>query len=43
MVTVVRMIRVVRVIRVVEVVKVVSPDDMHSEDIWSTWSKPSDY
>ena len=24
----------------VKVVKVVSPDDMHSENIWSTWSKP---
>ena len=42
----VRLISVVRVvngIQVVQVVKVACFDDVHSESIWFTWSKPSDY
>ena len=39
----VQVVRVVRVIQVVQLVKGVSIDDMHSENIWYTWSKPSDY
>ena len=43
MVQVVQVVREVRVIQVVQLVKGVSLDDMHSENIWCTWSKPSDY
>ena len=43
LVQVVQVVRVVRVIQVVQLVKGVSIDDMHSENIWYTWSKPSDY
>ena len=42
----VRLISVVRVvngIQVVQVVKVACFDDMYSESIWFTWSKPLDY
>ena len=31
----------VRAVRVVRVVRVISLDDMHSENIWFTGSKPS--
>ena len=37
------MVKVVKVVQVVQVVKVFSLDDMHSENIRVTWSKPSDY
>ena len=40
---VVQVVQVVQVVNVVHVVKVVSLDDMYSESIWFTWSKPSDY
>ena len=42
-VKVVQVVLVVKVVKVVQVVKVVSLDYMHSENIWFTWSKPSDY
>ena len=41
MVQVVQVVRVFRVIQVVQLVKWVSLDDMHSENVWFTWSKPS--
>ena len=34
---------VVRVVRVVRVVSMISLDDMHSENIWFKWPKPSKY
>ena len=34
---------VVQEVQVVQVVKIISPDDMHSENIWFLWSKPSNY
>ena len=37
----VQVVRVVRVVRVFEVVQLVSLDDIHSENIWFTWSKLS--
>ena len=40
---VVKMVQVVKVVQVIKVVKVVRLDDMHSENIWLTLSKPSDY
>ena len=30
-------------IQVIQVVKIISPDNMHSENIWFLWSKPSNY
>ena len=35
------MIQVIQVVQVVQVIQVVSLDDMHSENIWSSGSKPS--
>ena len=32
-----------QVVHVVKVVKVVSLDDIHSKNIWFTWSRPSGY
>ena len=46
MVRVVQLVQVVQVgqvVLVVKVVKVVSLDDMHLENIWFAWSKPSEY
>ena len=28
-------------VQVVRVVRIISPDDMHSENIWILWSEPS--
>ena len=33
----------IHVVQVVQVVKIISPDDMHSENIWFLWSHPSNY
>ena len=41
-VKVVHVVHVVQVVQVVKVVKVVN-DDMHLENIWFAWSKPSEY
>ena len=37
------MIQVVQVVQVVEVVAMISLDDMHSENIWFSWSNSSNY
>ena len=42
-VKIVQVVQVVQVFQVVQVLTVVSLDDIHSENIWFTWSKPSDY
>ena len=42
-VTIIRYVQMLQVVQVLQVVKVVSFDDMHSENIWFAWSKPSDY
>ena len=42
-VRVIQVVQVVHVVNVVQVVMVVSLDDLHSEIILFTWSKPSDY
>ena len=39
---VIKMLHVVQVVQVVKVVKVVN-DDVHLENIWFAWSKPSEY
>ena len=39
----IQVVQVVHVVNVVQVVMVVSLDDLHSEIILFTWSKPSDY
>ena len=36
-------VRVVQVVQVVRVVKMISLDNMHSENLWGSWSKPSNY
>ena len=41
-VKVVHVVHVVQVVQVVKVVKVVN-DDVHLENIWFAWSKPSEY
>ena len=38
-----RLVRLVEVVQVNQIVKVVSLDEMLSENIWFTWSKPSYY
>ena len=43
MIKVVQVEKVVQVVQVVQVVRIISPDDMHSENIWFLWSKPSNY
>ena len=35
--------RVVRVVQVVMLVRMISLDDRHSESMWFSWSKPSNY
>ena len=40
---VVQMVQVVQVVQMVQVVRMISLDDMHSENIWFSWSKPSNY
>ena len=39
----VQMIQMVQVVRAVRVVRTISLDDMHSENIWFSWYKPSKY
>ena len=39
----IQVIQVMQVIQVVQVVRMISLDDMHSENIWFSWSKPSNY
>ena len=43
MVKVIQVIQVKKVQKVVQVVRIISPDDMHSENIWFLWSKQSNY
>ena len=43
MVQVVQVVQVIQMIQVVHVVRMISLDDMHSENIWFSWSKPSNY
>ena len=46
MIQVIKMTQVVQVVWLVQVVRVArttSPDDMHSENIWFSWYKPSKY
>ena len=38
-----QVVQVINVDRVIRVVRVVSLDDMHSDNIWFTWYKLSDY
>ena len=38
-----QVVQVVRVIQVVRVARTTSLDDMHSENIWFSWYKPSKY
>ena len=38
-----QVVQVIHVVQVVEVVRMISLDDMHSENIWFSWSKPSNY
>ena len=40
-VQVVQVIQVIKVVQVVEVVRMIRLDDMHSENIWFSGSKPS--
>ena len=37
------MVQVVQVVQVVRVARTTSLDDMHSENIWFSWYKPSKY
>ena len=41
MVGMIRVVQVVQVVQMFQVVQVVSLDDMHSENIWFSWYKPS--
>ena len=43
MVQLIQVIQVVRVIRVVRVVRMICLDDVRSENLWFSWSKPSNY
>ena len=43
MVQAIQVIQVVQVVQVVGVVRTISLDDMHSENIWFSESKPSNY
>ena len=38
-----RVARAVEVVQVIQVLRMISLDDMHSENIWFSWSKPLDY
>ena len=38
-----RVARVVLVVQVIQVLRMISQDDMHSEHIWFSWYKPSNY
>ena len=42
-VQVVHVINVAQVVQVVQVVRIISVDDMHPENKWFSWSKPSNY
>ena len=42
-VQVIQVIQVIQVVQVVEVVTMISLDDMHSENIWFSWSNSSNY
>ena len=39
----IQVIQVIQVVHVIQVVRMISLDDMHSENIWFPWSKPSNY
>ena len=43
MVQAIQVIQVVQVVQVVGVVRTISLDDLHSENIWFSWYKPSKY
>ena len=36
-------VRVVQVVQVIQVLRMISLDDTHSENIWFSWYKPSNY
>ena len=38
-----RVARAVEVVQVIQVLRMISLDDMHSENIWFSWSKSSNY
>ena len=40
---VIQVVEVVEVVEVVQVVRMISIDDVHSENIWFSWSKSSNY
>ena len=43
MIQVIQVILVIQVIQVVRVARMISLDELHSDNIWCSWSKPSDY
>ena len=43
MIQVIQVIQVIPVVQVIQVARMISLDDMHSENIWFSWSKPSNY
>ena len=43
LIQVIKVIQVVPLVRVVRVARTISLDDMHSENVWFLWSKPSNY
>ena len=38
-----QVVQVVQVVQVIQVVRMISIDDIHSENIWFSWYKPSKY
>ena len=42
-VKVVQVVQVIQVVQVVQVVRMISIDDRHSENIWFSWPKSSNY
>ena len=40
---VIQVIQVIQVVQLVQVIRSISIDDMHSENIWFSWSKSSNY
>ena len=43
MVQVVQVVQVIQVIQGISVVRIISLDDVRSENIWFSWSKPPNY
>ena len=43
MVQVVQVVQVAQVVQVIRAVRMISLDDIHSENIWLSWYKPSKY